>query len=181
MVLWTKDVFEGDLRIEYDYTRLDFENRCVNIIYVQATGSGDGPYKEDVAEWRDLRRVPSMKMYFNHMNTYHISYAAFTNLDDDKPDYVRARRYVPGKSGLKNTDLKPDYFGTGLFQPGVPHRIAIVKRGNHLHMRIQTEEKTSCFHWHNDTFPPITTGRIGLRQMFCRSARYKNFRVSIPR
>ena len=29
MVLWTKESFEGDLKIEYDYTRLDSEKRCV--------------------------------------------------------------------------------------------------------------------------------------------------------
>ena len=30
MVLWTKDSFKGDLKIEYEYTRLDSEKRCVN-------------------------------------------------------------------------------------------------------------------------------------------------------
>jgi len=38
MVLWTKASFAGDLKIEYDYTRLDNEERCVTILYIQATG-----------------------------------------------------------------------------------------------------------------------------------------------
>jgi hypothetical protein len=35
MVLWTKRAFAGDLKIDYEYTRLDAETRCVNILYVQ--------------------------------------------------------------------------------------------------------------------------------------------------
>ena len=180
MVLWTKDTFAGDLKIEYEYTRLDFERRCVNILYIQATGSGEGPHKTDIAEWAELRRVPAMKMYFDHMHTYHISYAAYPNKDDASEDYVRARRYMPEKQGLKGTDLAPDYFRTGLFKPGVPHQITVVKRGNDLTMRVSNDEKTSYFHWHNDKLPTIESGRIGLRHMFTRSARYKNFRVNVP-
>jgi hypothetical protein len=180
MVLWIKDVFEGDLKIEYEYTRLDFEKRCVNILYVQATGSGQGPYKTDIAEWNELRRIPAMGMYFNHMDTYHISYAAYPNEEDESDDYVRARRYMPEKQGLEGTDLAPDYFRSGLFKPGVPHRFTVIKRINNLMMRVSNDEKTSYFHWHNDKLPPIEAGRIGLRHMFTRSARYKNFRVSVP-
>ncbi|MFM8886595.1 MAG: hypothetical protein ACKOKC_09305, partial [Chthoniobacterales bacterium] len=58
-VLWTKDSFEGDVKIEYDYTRLDFENRAVNILFIHATGSGTGPYARDITEWNELRKVPT--------------------------------------------------------------------------------------------------------------------------
>ena len=44
MVLWTKDTFQGDLKIEYEYSRIDEATNCVNILYIQATGSGDSPY-----------------------------------------------------------------------------------------------------------------------------------------
>ncbi|QQE11082.1 DUF1961 family protein [Planctomycetota bacterium] len=179
MVLWTKDEFKGDVKIEYKFTRLDFEKRCVNILYIQATGSDDGPYKTDITKWSKFREVPAMKMYFNHMNTYHISYAAFPNAGDDRDDYIRARRYVPNQTGLENTDLKPDYFRNGFFTPGVPHRITVIKQNDELFMRISTVEKTSYFHWKNDQAPPIEAGRIGLRLMFCRSSRFKDFKVSV--
>ena len=67
-VLWTKDSFQGDVKIEYDYTRLDFENRAVNILFIHATGSGTGPYARDITEWNELRKVPAMKTYYNNMN-----------------------------------------------------------------------------------------------------------------
>ena len=80
-VLWTKQSFAGDIKIEYEYTRLEQTIRFVNILYLQATGSGQGPL---------------------------------------------------------------------------------------------------C-HWRNAALLPIYEGRIGLRHMYTRGARYKNFRVSLPR
>ncbi len=173
MVLWTKDSYEGDVRIEYDYTRMDSENRCVNILYIQATGSGKGPYKKDIAAWAGLREVPAMKMYFNHMNAYHISVAAFPQ------DYIRARRYMPEKRGLKGTDLAPDYFRLGFFKTGVPHHITVIKTGNRIVMHVKDPEKEAYLQWQNTRLPPIEEGRIGLRNMFTRSARYRNLSIAV--
>jgi hypothetical protein len=179
MVLWTREQFAGDLKIEYEYTRLDSENRCVNILYIQATGSGQAPYVKDIAAWSQLRAVPAMRMYFDHMHTYHISYAAFPNDGQTLNDYVRARRYIPEAEGLRGTDLTPDYGQTGLFETGVPHRITVIKRGQELFMHVRNAEKQMLFHWENETLPPILQGRVGLRHMFTRSARYRDFRISL--
>nr|MCU0750285.1 hypothetical protein [Akkermansiaceae bacterium] len=108
MVLWTKQSFEGDLKIEYDYTRTDKETRCVNILYIQATGIGKGPYARDISRWNELRKVPAMATYFNHMHAYHISYAAFPNSGENRVSYLRARRYLPEGDGLKGTEMAPD-------------------------------------------------------------------------
>lgn len=180
MVLWTKQSFKGDLKIEYEYTRLDSEERCVTILYVEATGSGTAPYSKDILDWAELRKVPSMKSYFNHMNTYHISYAAYPNADDATEDYIRARRYMPEAKGLKGTDLAPDYFRTGLFAPGVPHKITVIKHGQELFMHVRNDKKQMLCHWKNETLPPIVEGRIGSRHMYTRSARYSDFRISVP-
>lgn len=178
MVLWTKESFEGDLKIEFDFTRLDFETRCVNILYIQATGSGKGPYAKDISVWNELRKVPAMKMYFNHMNLYHISLAAFPN-DEDVTQYIRGRRYLPeaGK-GLEGTDFTPDYFPEGLFDPGVKHHVTVIKRGTELLMRIQNDSQVFYCRMSAPGLPPVTEGRIGLRHMFTRSARYQNLRIS---
>ncbi len=178
MVLWTKESFEGDLKIEYDYTRLDNEKRCVTILYIQATGSGEGPYAKDISEWNELRRVPSMKTYFNNMNTYHISYAAFPNFGDDRTSYIRGRRYMPNKTGLRGTDLDPDYFPEGLFATGIEHRVTVIKKDRDLYMRVENPDGVSYFHMTNPELPVITEGRIGLRHMFTRSARYRNIRIA---
>lgn len=178
MVLWTKQAFEGDLKIEYDYTRLDNENRCVTILYIQATGSGKEPYAKDITEWSHLRKVPAMKTYFNNMNAYHISYAAFRNTGEDVHSYIRARRYMPHKSGLKGTDLEPDYFSNTLFATGVKHHITVIKKDRDLYMRIENPDEVYYCHMANLKLPVISEGRIGLRHMFTRSARYENIRVS---
>jgi hypothetical protein len=177
LVLWTKDSFAGDVKIEYDYTRLDFETGCVNILYIQATGSGKVPFVEDIAEWKEFRQVASMWMYYNHMNTYHISYAALPGTENE---YIRARRYIPESTGLEGTGLEPDYYPKGLFEPGVKHRITVIKKDRDLFMRVGSDDQTYYCHFTNMELPIITDGRIGLRHMFTRSARYKNFSVSIP-
>lgn len=180
MVLWTKDSFKGDLKIEYDYTRLDFETRGVTILYIQATGSERGPYKTDISKWNELRRVPAMSMYFNHMNAYHISYAAFPNTGNERKSYIRARRYLPEGSGLKGTGLEPDYYPVGLFEPGVPQHIVVIKQDRDLYLRVESPDQVFYGHMVNSDFPVVKEGRIGLRHMFTRSARYKNFRISTP-
>ena len=177
MVLWTKDTFEGDLKIEYEYTRLDEATNCVNILYIQATGSGDSPYAKEITKWSELRKVPAMKTYYNHMNTYHISYAANPGT---KKAYIRGRRYMPQKQGLKGTELKPDYSTPNLFATGVKHRITVIKQDRHLCMRVENPDQVAYFHMINPDLPVISEGRIGLRHMFTRSARYANFRVSVP-
>ena len=178
LVLWSKNSFKGDIKIDFDYTRLDFEKRCVNIIYIFATGSGQAPYEKDIFSWKELRREPAMSMYFDHMNTYHISYAAFDNMNPAEPDYVRARRYMPDSEGLENTDLLPDYFNNELFEPGIEHHFTIIKRANELFMRISNAEKTRYYHWENSRTPDIDHGRIGFRHMSTRSARYKDIIIS---
>lgn len=179
-VLWTKPAFEGDLKIEYEYTKLDERSQNVTIIYVLATGSGEGEFDEDIFKWSHLREVPSMRMYFDHMNTYHISYAAFNNTNEDvSDDYIRMRRYMPAwKQGLKGTGQGPDHFKTGFFKPNVPHRITIIKRGDEIVMRVENDEQTKSMLWNTADFPPINEGRIGLRHMHTRGARYRDFRVS---
>ena len=177
MVLWTKDTFEGDLKIEYEYTRLDEATNCVTILYVQATGSGERPYAKDITKWSELRKVPAMKTYYNHMNTYHISYAANPGT---KKAYIRGRRYMPERQGLKGTQLKPDYSTPELFATGVKHHITVIKKDRDLSMRVENPDQVVYCHMTNPDLPVITAGRIGLRHMFTRSARYANFRVSQP-
>lgn len=179
MVLWTKDSFTGDLKIEFEYTRLDNETNAVNILFIQATGSGEAPFTKDIAKWSELRREPAMRLYFNHMHTYHIAYAAFPN-DEDTTPYIRGRRYMPDQPGLEGTDLYPDYYPVGLFEPGVSHKITVIKQDNDLFMRIENPEQVYYCHFRNKDLPPIREGRIGLRHMFTRSARYKNFQISVP-
>jgi len=177
-VLWTKQDFKGDLKIEYEYTRTDNEIRMVNIIYIQATGSGNPGFDKDISSWADKRTIPSMDTYFNNMNTYHISYAAFgTRNKTPGKDYIRGRRYIC--KGLKGTELDGEHEDTGLFAPGIPHKITIIKRDCDIYMHIKNKQKEMLCHFLNTKLPPITEGKIGLRHMYTRGARYKDFKVSV--
>jgi hypothetical protein len=180
MVLWTKQEFSGDLKIEYDFTRTDMEDiGSVILIYIQATGDGSKKFPEDITKWNEYRAVPEMGKYFRNMNLYHISYATGNPfIEGNGPDYVRARRYMPDGDTLQGTELTPEYAGTGVFKPGVTYRFTILKEAREISMKVQGPDETRVFWFKNDNLPAVTHGRIGLRHMFTRSARYKDFRVS---
>lgn len=179
-VLWTKDSFQGDIRVDYEYTKLDDRIEAVNILYLLATGSGAEGFEKDIFKWSDQRQVPAMRQYFNHMNLLHISYAAFgVPNSDPRDDYIRARRYLPqADDGLRGTELSPDHLRTGLFDKGVPHQITVIKVGDDLFMHISNHEKKLLCHWRTDGLPDVVEGRIGLRHMWTRAARYRDFQVS---
>lgn len=182
-VLWTRESFSGDLRIEYDYTRTDDRNQWVNILYIQATGTGDAPYVKDIEQWSEMRREPWMHHYFKHMQLLHVSYAAYgkepTTYDDD---YVRARRYPVMEDAEfgSSTDIPPDAFKTGLFKRDVTFHVTVIKQGDALYMQFKNADVSRLFAWNTSSFPPVSEGRIGLRHMWMRSARYANFSVSVP-
>lgn len=97
-----------------------------------------------------------------------------------KKAYIRGRRYMPERQGLKGTQLKPDYSTPELFATGVKHHITVIKKDRDLYMRVENPDQVVYCHMTNPNLPVITAGRIGLRHMFTRSARYANFRVSVP-
>lgn len=179
LVLWTRNEFQGDLKIEYDFTRLDSSKHyCVNILYIQAQGSGRKPFVKDIFKWNGLRRVPRMSMYFDHMDTYHISYAVTEIAAENKPEYIRARRYMPlWNKGLEGTDLKPEYLHTGLFRIGITYHLTFIKYDTDLYMNVKGDGQDRIFYFDASSFPKIDKGRIGLRQMYTRNSRYANFKV----
>jgi len=173
-VLWSKESFRGDLRVEYDFTRIDESEKGVDIIYLQATGSGKGPYAKDILEWASLRKIPSMKLYFDHMNTYSISYA----VGMPGSEYVRLRRYLPDSKELDGTEVSPAFGRNGLFNPGSLHHLTVIRHGREIFLRVRTVDREGFYYWKNDLFDPINEGRVGLRQMAGKAALYANFKIS---
>jgi hypothetical protein len=171
-VLWTHESFAGDLRIEYDFQRLDTHDSGVNILYIQATGDGQGHCEEDISAWSDRRRMAAMRDYFQNMHTYHLSYAAFPK------DYIRGRRYLPERNdGLRGTKLQGEVFETEMFNDGTWMHITIVKRSKEIYARFSRPEKTLQHRFVNIDKPGIEKGRIGLRLMPGRASRFRDFRI----
>jgi hypothetical protein len=177
-VLWTKRSFEGDIRIEYDYTRLDsmFEAPSVNILYIQATGLGTETSPTNIYLSTNQRQVPWMKSYFLNMNALHISYAT---TGPKRANYVAARRYPAKdqKSFMHDTMIEPLYENVHLFKSGETYQITALKEGSQLTFTAEREGKMQTFEWDTSNFDPVSNGRIGFRQMWARSSRYQNIRV----
>ncbi len=180
-VIWTKQSFHGNICIEYDYTRTDTTTRCVNILYFLATGKGDSLYPADISLWNDKRVVPHMRTYFNNMNTYHISYAAFpANEYSGENDYIRMRRYIPDNKGLDETEIEGDHFITGLFKPYETYHIHVYRHQDQIEMHIQhkqNEAEQLICKWDLTGIPSCDAGRIGFRHMYTRRSRYRDIKV----
>lgn len=179
VVLWTRDSYAGDIRIDYEFTRLDSLERFANLLYIQAQGSGAPGYDKEIRRWRKKRQTPRMSTYFDHMNLTHISYATFENKKDVRnPDYIRARRYLPETgNGLKGTAFAQEYLCPLLFETGEPHRITVIKQEGTVWMRIGVNGKNRYFKFDDDRLPDTQAGAIGLRQMYGRHSKYAHFRV----
>lgn len=179
-VLWTKKSFKGDLKIEYQFTRTDEKTTWACILYLQATGIGISPYDADISKWNKLREIPAMKTYFNNMKALHISYASFDNYNTDKnKDYIRVRQYPvkPGENFNTTTEIPKPYLETGLFKTGETYKITIIKTTERIYFKVTGKNISKLFFWDLSNSKPLDEGRIGLRQMFSRSAIYKNFTV----
>ncbi|MDR2474248.1 MAG: hypothetical protein LBD45_00170 [Bacteroidales bacterium] len=177
-VLWTKKTFTGDLRVEFDFVKRDTATKFVNILYLFAEGSGVGAYKKDLFAWKDLRKIPAMKIYYEHINALHISFAAYENDNSDlSQDYVRARRYLPERGkGLEKTELLPDYSQTGLFLTNTKYHITLIRSHNDIFMKVQGAGKEKLFTWKMNA-GNLSSGRTGLRIMGGRVSEFSNFNI----
>jgi len=179
-VLWTKQSFKGNVKIEYNFTRKDSETKWAIILYLQATGTGIVPYVEDISKWNNLRTIPAMKTYFNNMKALHISYSSFEN-DNNNPekDYIRVRQYpvVKGQNFNTTTEIPNAFFETGLFKTGETYKITVIKTNEKLYFKVTGKDTSKLFSWNLQNHPELIEGRIGLRQMATRSALYKDISI----
>jgi len=176
-VLWTKNSYRGDIKIEFDYIKTDDENRFVNILYIQATGDEEGVHEKDISKWQKKREVPAMRQYFENMNVFHISYAAFGN-NGDGFYYVRSRRYPKAKGQPFNSIVvQPSYDKQGFFEKGKKYHITTIKTKNLLSFEMENDGKIETFQWDISQVKPIQEGKIGIRHMYRRSAIYKDFKI----
>lgn len=176
-VLWTKKVFEGDLRITYEMTRIDTSNYGNTLLYIQAQGTGSDPYVKDIAEWSGLRQIPAMSLYFEHMDLISLSFR----------ENLRCKRY-PWKDSngewYPNRGLiEPMVDYTGMI-PGKKYSVEVEKRASSVTLRLYdagTKALLTDFTWDTTKVPeelePIQKGRIGLRHMSTKQFVYRNFKV----
>ncbi len=179
-VLWTKQEFEGDIRITYDFAR-----RGTSLLYIQAQGIGTPPYEKDIYEWRNLREVAAMKKYHDYMTLRSLSFR----------ENIRFKRYPwsdrINKGGRYNNVLvRPmiQYDGAhGNVNVEQFCRVVVESRKDSLYLRIEDANNPENVIEHTwdaatsgaDPNQPVFTqkGRIGLRNMGGCWARYANFKV----
>lgn len=178
-VLWTQTSFEGDLKIEYHFKKVDQHNKGVNIIYVQATGDDEKGHSEDIALWSEKRNKAAMSDYYQNMHTYHMSYAAYGNSPNiDYKDYIRGRRYLPlANKGLKKTKLTGEYNDTELFNDHQWVKVTLIKKDKEFLVKFEHPNKTQYCRFLNEDKAAIREGRVGLRLMPNRISHFSDFKI----
>lgn len=178
-VLWTRQEFEGDIRITYSYTKLP---GCSwqKLIYVQAQGIGKEPYLKDIYAWRDLRLVAKMSEYYNHMNLIGLSIR----------DQVRCKRY-PWNDVTTEAELESEFLPRAEIKPmpiGRQYDVVVEKRKESIMLRIADAETGELVVDHSWTLTAekvlenrdpkfIEKGRIGIRQMGGHKILMRDFKV----
>jgi hypothetical protein len=179
-VLWTRQEFDGDIRITYTYTKLP-DCSWQKLIYVQAQGIGEEPYVEDIYAWKDLRKVSVMSEYFDHMNLIGLSLR----------NEVRCRRY-PWSDVKRNVQLDNEFLPRAQCEKmpiGREYHVVVEKRKKSIWLRItdaetgevavdQTWDLTDKKVLKNRNPEYIEKGRIGLRHMGGFKAVYRDFKVT---
>ncbi len=178
-VLWTDKTFQGDVKVEFDYTRTEEQTINVNIIYIQAQGIGTEEYPKDIKTWNDKRTIPKMSIYYECMDPLHISFAAFPMVNEDpNNDYIRARKYPVSETiTFDDMEVPPSYDGIGLFKPWITYKVTVIKTDHRLYMQVVGDDQDKCYEWDLTEKAKLEDGRIGLRHMYTRAARYKDFKV----
>ncbi len=177
-VLWTKASFPGDMKVSFDFTRLDTVNRYVCIVYFHANGIDEGDFAKDIHAWSHLRQVPWMKTYFENMDLLHVSFAAFGNDNDDTEDYIRVRRYpVREDRDFNQMEVDGTIFNTGLFIPDQAYHVTFIKTKDQLAMEITGGDKPLYHVWDISTVEETVDGPFGIRQMWQKHSRYQNINI----
>ena len=177
-VLWSKSIYSGDIKVEYEYTRLDSMNAAtsVNILYLLASGRGTDESPPDIRSTTTARQIPWMRSYFLEMNLLHISYAA---TGPQRSNYVSARRYPANSVSSFNSDtlVTPVYDNVNMFSLGVAHQITATKIGDTLQFEAHHAEGSELFNWDLSSYDPVLSGRVGFRHMWGRSSQYRNIKI----
>ena len=179
-VLWTKQEFEGDIRISYHWTPVDRDGPGAILLYVQAQGIGVDPYDRDISKWNEMRRIPAMDKYFKNMNLISLSIR----------ENIRCKRYPWFDSAGNPYDagglVEPMVEYKEQLVPGKTYQIIVEKRNPMLSYKIidtTTGEATISHTWDTSKIDDrydvkqITNGRIGIRHMATKQAIYKDFKV----
>lgn len=179
-VLWTQMVFEGDIKISYEMTRMDDSTYGTTLLYIQAQGIGDPPHVEDISKWNELRKIPDMGTYFTFMDLLSLSFRE--NLRCKRYPWLEAELY-DGPRGL----IPPmvDYDGAGI-EKDKTYLVEVEKRSASLKLKLLEKESGRIMinhTWDTTRIPEgiepkeIKKGRIGLRHMATRQFIYRNFKV----
>ncbi len=176
-VLWTRAIFSGDVRIEYDYVVLDRyptpigEGGYCSAVLIHSRVASSAPLPADIGNWSSEQRNsdtsgPALNAVIDGLQ---LNYA-FVGDPRGNPFRLRSN---PGYR------LVGESAGVPVFEVGTEYHLVIEKVATTV--SIAANPPTGLSVSHSFASPEIGQhlyGRIGLRNMNHREARYRNIRIS---
>ncbi len=164
MYLWSPRTFEGDQWIEYDF-RIESPEGLSLLVF-----AASGAQREDFLQDYEMEKTGRMGIILGKTRNYHWEYV---------------RRVECMRTDVETQYMGKNPWGTQLVMGCIPrlkegewHRLRLVKVGNRIHGSINGK---TVFDRKDDSNsqngPVLDFGRIGLRQMYKTSMRYRNFVV----
>ena len=166
MYLWSPKAFTGDQWIEYEFCLESPKGLAVLVMYAS------GLQRQDFIDDDEMPESGSMQFILRDIRNYHWEYMR-------RVDVIRTD--VETQYMAKNPmDIRMFYNCIPKFEQQRWYRLRFVKIDNRLHGSIDGrtvfDVNDSAF---NSTGPVYDFGRIGLRQMFNTTMRYRNFSVHV--
>ncbi len=164
MYLWSPRTFEGDQWIEYDF-RIESPEGLALLVF-----AASGAQREDFLQDYEMEKTGRMGIILGKTRNYHWEYV---------------RRVECMRTDVETQYMGKNPWGRQMLMGCIPrlkegewHRLRLVKVGNRIHGSI---DGTTVFDVKDDPKtqhgPVLDFGRIGLRQMYKTSMRYRNFVV----
>lgn len=167
MYLWTRDMFEGDLYVDYEFRPNQDFGLCVLVL--QATGMT----REDLERDYPLRTTGNMQwIHSSDMRNYHLEY--FRHM-------TAVRNDVDNVALVKNPYQMPIGFSCldHTLEIGEWHRIQVLQEGPEITVAFNGRK---CFTAVDRPFgnngPVLNCGRIALRCMINTNVHYRNLAVA---
>lgn len=167
LILWTRQRFDGDMKVEYDYRILSNLSPTQEIASALLIGTGDGAtgLPADFAAWT----VPFDQGRYQNTNTLWMNYA-YQNPASGDPLRIRLRRN-PGYNNLG--DAPPEF----PFNVGTTYHIVVEKVGSNFTVSVTGPSGTRSHTWSNSSIGGITGGYVGFRNMHFRETLISNVRI----
>jgi hypothetical protein len=177
IAIWNKNLWTGDFRVEFDFTRLDNTTKTTGngigaMLYWHVVGKGDAAHPASIAQWPS--KAANEKTYIRYSRGYRVTWSNFNTQSPQNSHEIRLRRFAfttnyPVQIG---GDSPAKFF----FEKDKKYHMILERSGSTFKVIVGTESHT----WNESVITLYNDGYFGIRHQPGRWGRYENFSITVP-